>query len=499
LALNEDGSKFMASDSIKIGAFSAYICLNEGTTAQEFPVGEHAIWVQEPYGAGVSGTKLYRGDKIELTTKTKNATIYYTTDGSDPSDAEGTRMVYDAPIDMIGESMSLQAMAVFKDFSSENVDLNFELKKVDIDYDLAPNWNWISHNMENEVAVADFATEGISRILSQTQEVVRDPKLGLSGNLKTLLPGTGYKVCVASEKNAAAKIAGVAFNPQGAVKLHSGWNWIGCPVDDASLAVADLLANLEAEEGDMIVGLEGFQQADAEGNWTGTLPVLATGAGYLYFSNSDKEFTYNFVKGEPAEASAEEPATRTLEETPWVVDIHRYANVMPMTAVAVDADGFDADVEDYMIAAFCGKECRGIAQVVDGKYMINIHGNAGDNISFRFINAEGAEYVTSSNIIFKELPVGSVSEPYVIKLNILSAVNSIEADGLEIVSENGAIVVKGDLAGNASVEVFDLAGNRLAASSANNGAVSVNGLEPGIRLIVVRTGSDIIYRKVMVK
>ena len=152
-----------------------------------------------------------------------------------------------------------------------------------------------------------------------------------------------------------------------------------------------------------------------------------------------------------------------------------------------------------MIAAFCGKECRGIAQVVDGKYMINIHGNAGDNISFRFINAEGAEYVTSSNIIFKELPVGSVSEPYVIKLNILSAVNSIEADGLEIVSENGAIVVKGDLAGNASVEVFDLAGNRLAASSANNGAVSVNGLEPGIRLIVVRTGSDIIYRKVMVK
>ena len=499
LALNEDGSKFMASDSIKIGAFSAYICLNEGTTAQEFPVGEHAIWVQEPYGAGVSGTKLYRGDKIELTTKTKNATIYYTTDGSDPSDAEGTRMVYDAPIEMIGESMSLQAMAVFKDFSSENVDLNFELKKVDIDYDLAPNWNWISHNMENEVAVADFATEGISRILSQTQEVVRDPKLGLSGNLKTLLPGTGYKVCVASEKNAAAKIAGVAFNPQGAVKLHSGWNWIGCPVDDASLAVADLLANLEAEEGDMIVGLEGFQQADAEGNWTGTLPVLATGAGYLYFSNSDKEFTYNFVKGEPAEASAEEPATRTLEETPWVVDIHRYANVMPMTAVAVDADGFDADVEDYMIAAFCGKECRGIAQVVDGKYMINIHGNAGDNISFRFINAEGAEYVTSSNIIFKELPVGSVSEPYVIKLNILSAVNSIEADGLEIVSENGAIVVKGDLAGNASVEVFDLAGTRLAASSANNGAVSVNGLEPGIRLIVVRTGSDIIYRKVMVK
>ncbi len=497
LGLNEEGSHFIATAEAAVpGAFSAYLTANKGTEATELAIGEHAVWVNEP--AGANGTQLYRGDKVELVSSTKKATIYYTLDGSDPSDPEGTRKAYETPLDLDGENLSLKAVAVYKDYSSDNVDLDFQLKKVNIDYDLAPNWNWISHNMETEVEVAEFAKDGISRILSQTQETVRDPKLGLVGNLKTIQPAQAYKVCT-SGNGTKANISGVALRPTATVHLSKGWNWIGCPVDDASLAVADLLANLETEEGDMIVGLEGFQQVDAEGNWTGTLPELSASAGYLYFSNSEKDFAYNLVKAEATETKKAEATTRSLEDTPWIVDIHRYASVMPMTAVAVDGDGFDTSADEYKVAAFCGKECRGIGQAVDGVLMLNIHGNAGDNIVFRFIDSEGNEYVTSSTIVFNEMPVGCIAEPYTITLKALSSVNGIEADGLEIVSENGAIVVKGELSGSVSVEVYDLAGNRLAVSSASHGTVTVDGLEPGIRLIVVRTGSDIIYRKVMVK
>ena len=496
LALNELGSKFEASDSIKIGAFSAYIRINSDVTAKEFPVGEHGVWVQDPFGGA---TQLYRGDKIELNCNTKNAVIYYTTDGSDPSDAEGTRTLYSAPLDLEGEAMEINAIAERKENVSEVVTLNFQLKKVDINYDLAQNWNWISHNMEENVAVADFAANNsVSRILSQTQEAVRDPKLGLVGNLKELAPAVAYKVCVADVAGAKANVAGYAFNPTAAVKLNAGWNWIGCPVDDASLLISDLLANVEVEEGDMIVGLEGVEEVDAEGNWAGTLNKLTSGNGYMYYSNSEKEFTYNMVAAE-ADANVKAAPTRTANDTPWEVDIHKYPSVMPITAVAVDADGLDADLADYKIAAFCGNECRGIGMIVKDVLIINVHGNAGDNIVFHFIGADNREMITSTGITFKELPIGKFSDPYTITLDAVSSVGSIVVDGYEIITENGAIVVKGELDANASVEVYDLAGNRLAVSSAVNGTVSINGLEPGVRVIVVRNGANVLNSKIMVK
>ncbi|MDE6400321.1 MAG: hypothetical protein K2L68_05605, partial [Muribaculaceae bacterium] len=97
-----------------------------------------------------------------------------------------------------------------------------------MNYTLAENWNWISHNMENAVAVSEFAGEGIVRILSQTEEVVRDPKYGLVGKLLELNPAEAYKVCV-SDASWTGRIAGVSFDPSAPVRLNKGWNWIGCP------------------------------------------------------------------------------------------------------------------------------------------------------------------------------------------------------------------------------------------------------------------------------
>lgn len=496
LGLNEEASQFVNTDVVINGAFSAYLRANEGTQETQLAIGEHAVWVNEP--TGVYGTTVYHGDKIELVTSTKKATIYYTTDGTSPSDPEGTRKVYDAPIDMPGDIMTLNAVAIYKEYTSQDTVLTFQIKKVDVNYDLPQNWTWISHNMQDGVNVVDFAADNsVSRILSQTQEAVRDPKLGLVGNLKELAPAVAYKVCVADAAGAKANVTGYAFNPNAPVKLHAGWNWIGCPVDDASLLISDLLANIEAEEGDMIVGLEGVEEVDADGNWAGTLGKLTTGNGYLFFSNSEKEFSYNLVSAEASDAKA--APTRSDDETPWSLDIHKYPSVMPITAVAVDTDGFDADLADYKIAAFCGNECRGIGIIVNDVLIINVHGNAGDDIVFHFIGADNREMITASGLTFKEIPVGKFSDPYTITLDAVASVGSIMVDGYEIITENGAIVVKGDFSANATVEVYDLAGNRLATSAAGNGTVTIDGLEPGIRLIVVRNGANVLHSKVLVK
>ncbi len=498
-ALDETAGAFVCpsdEESVRVNAFEAYLCANADVDAPEYSIGEHSLWIFDPEASSSVGNQLYRSQKVEMATLTSQASIYYTTDDTDPTIVDGSRKLYEGPFDLEGEQMQIKAVAEYKGQLSDVVLLNFELRKVALNYELAQNWNWISHNMENPVAVSDFAGEEISRILSHTQEVVRDPKHGLIGTLKELNPVEAYKVCVSADA-ATASIIGVAYDPTAVVKLKKGWNWIGCPVEDADLLISDLLAGLEVEEGDMIVGLEGFTQVDGEGNWKGTLSHLETGVGYLYFSNSDKEFVYSLV---PAEGSDEQTA-KVQSNSQWVVDIHKYPSVMPLTASLINADGSEADASEYEVAAFSGDECRGVGVYVDGYIMINVHGVQGDEISFRFITPDDEEMVSTTSVSFNEMPLGSFESPYEINLDGTPvSVESIMGDGYDVECENGCIILNGDLAGMVSVEVYDLAGNKLAvAPKAGDNVIKIGELEPGVRIIVVRTEDAYIYRKVMVK
>ncbi|MDE6010780.1 MAG: leucine-rich repeat protein, partial [Muribaculaceae bacterium] len=476
-------------EKVAVRPFDAYLCANAGVDEAEYFIGEHPLWIFEPAAESNVGSKLYRSDKVTISSLTTQADIYYTLDGTDPTVADGSRKLYEAPFDLEGELMDLRAVAEYKGQLSDVVPLTFELRKVDINYNLAKNWNWISHHMETPVAVSDFADSDITRILSHTEETVNDPLYGLTGTLKTLDPTVTYKVHVASE-GWNGNIAGVAFDPKGTVALHKGWNWIGSPIEDASHLVTDLLSGLTAEEGDMIVGLEGFTQADAEGNWHGSLERLVPGTGYMYFSNSDKEFTFARLTEADEAAVSYAPV-----ETPWAVDIHRYSSVMPVTASLIDATA-----SDYLIGAFCGDECRGIGVNVNGTVMMNVHGELGDLISFRLISGD-TERRTRDNLAFGQNPVGTFAAPY--ELNVSGTVAVEEVNGSKdyvVIGENGEIVVTGDLSRVLSVEVFDLDGHKVAdASKVSDGSLKIGELEPGVRIIVVRTVDGSHYRKLMVK
>lgn len=489
-ALNEDASKFVrpsATGDISVNFFSAYLVANEGTTKAEMAIGEHPLWIHEPAAAGLGGTRLYRSDLIEIVSPTKNASIYYTVDGTDPTVDGGTRRLFTEPFAMEGESMNIKAVAERKGNVSDVVDMNFELRKTDINYALAKNWNWISHNAEEAVAVADFVTAETGRILSQTQEVVRDANLGLVGTLTELKPAEAYKVFM--NDASASGIKGIAFDPTSTITLHRGWNWIGCPVDEASLLISDLFAGLNAEEGDMIVGLEGFEQADAEGVWSGTLTSLVPGEGYMYYSNSDKEFTYNVA---PASSRKPSVAVQNNLTGHWVVDTHRYPSVMPVTATLAAAD-----LEDYAVGAFCGDECRGIGVMVNGVLMINVHGVPGDQISFRYITPADEEIISESSMIFGEKPVGSIADPCRISMNGTSALDALSQGDLKIVAENGTVSLAGDCSKVKSVEVYDMSGARVAYAA--GGDIKIRNVAPGFCIIVVRTADSVSYSKILVK
>ena len=242
----------------------------------------------------------------------------------------------------------------------------------------------------------------------------------------------------------------------------------------------------------MIVGLEGFTQVNAEGEWQGTLNRLVPGVGYMYFSNSDKKFTYAMV---PETAEAKVAEALIGEETPWAVDIHRYSSVMPVTAVLTGAGN-----QDYVVGAFCGDECRGIGVNVNGSVMINVHGERGDIINFRFIS-DNEELCSVASINFDEEPVGTFNAPYELELSGTVAVETVNGtEGYVVIGDDGSILVEGDLSSVVAVEVYDLSGNRLAESGkVVNGSLKISELEPGVRIILVRTTDACIYRKLMVK
>ena len=49
------------------------------------------VTAEAPTASRASGTAVYRGTKLELATDSKDATIYFTTDGTCPCDENGTR------------------------------------------------------------------------------------------------------------------------------------------------------------------------------------------------------------------------------------------------------------------------------------------------------------------------------------------------------------------------------------------------------------------------
>ena len=492
--LNEEGSAFAryeSNDTVSVRPFSAYLVANHGVAQTDIPVGEHPLWIHDPASTGVAGTRLYRSGKVEIASATKKASVYYTVDGSDPLDAEGTRRLFTEPFSLEGDKMTINAVAEYKGNISDPVTLEFELKKADLNLDLAQDWNWISHYAENPVEVSEFVTSGIGSILSQTQEVMVDSKYGLVGSLKQLVPAQGYKVSVDAD-SWKGNVSGIAFDPVAAVKLQKGWNWIGTPVDEGSLLISDLFADVQAEEGDMLVGLDGFVQADVDGVWKGSLSKMVPGEGYMFFSNSDKEFVYNLIAAHETEAPAKAPVAAA--DGLWTVNNHKYASVMPMIA-SLDVTG---DIEDYQVAAFCGDECRGIGTMVDGVVMINIHGNAGDVISFRFINADNEEMISSTTAAFDEKPAGTFADPFAISAADATAVEEIGLGSFGVTYENGSFILGGDLSDVKAVEIYDLTGKLIAKS---NGAreLKAGSLEGSVVTVVIRKSDSVSSTKVIVK
>lgn len=455
-----------------------------------------------PRASRISGTEVYRGTKIQLTSETENAVIKYTLDGTCPCDENNPNVLTynaDEPIVIADDNVTIKAIATGTDLTdSEVAEFSYSLKNTTLGYQMPTGWTWMSHNMETAVPIADFVAEtNAERILSQTSETVKDPQWGFFGNLTELQPIIGYKVKVSSASNKI--LQGVEFNAvENAVGIQAGWNWIGYPLNQV-MTIGEALAYFQPSQGDYIVGQDGFAEYDGE-QWQGTLEGLKPGQGYLFKSATatDIHFNTNYVSN-----AVNHVAKRNwLINSPWAFDKYAYSNAMPVTAELYHG-GTKASDGEYVVAAFVGDECRGVGQWKEGRLMMNVYGNDAETVHFVAANTNSDRYyeivekvsVKADNegswFMPMMMTIGNETTDIVKAQNDELTIRTMMSGDCLIINLGGKYIDKLMITNAAGVTVLSL--NNLG----TGGTITTGQLRTGVYIITVQAEGKTYYKKII--
>ena len=373
-----------------------------------------------------------------------------------------------------------------------------------LNMNLAKGWNWISSNLSDEgfQKVKDFIKpieNKVERLVGFDSELIRDPQLGLTGDLITLAPSASFLMQTNSVVDNTW--TGHAYKPEvTTVNLKKGWNWISYqPIYENSLEKS--LEALVPSEGDIIKNYTQFATYSG-GKWEGTLTTMAPGIGYMYYSGQSKSFHYTMQRVFPVEANAKKMA---MAETafPWHFDSHKYPYNMNLIAV-VQADGNIAPAGLFTVGAFVGDECRGVGQYVGDKLYMTIYGdvNMSTNLTFKAIeNSSQQEYDIVETVKFSNTLLGSVSSPYKLTISGATGVNKIVDKGDYNIYPNpvrNTLYVNGDLESLNSVYVIGNNGVIVAKTDnySENG-LNISSLIEGTYIVVLKTSAGSVVKRIL--
>ena len=328
---------------------------------------------------------------------------------------DGSQNVYlmDAPtIGMQNRYTSYARLIATKPYNTIRPDASFVLE-------LAEGWNWVSHPLSSNLAVASI-TENAEHFLGQTQQYIHDDKIGWVGNLQNLAPAIGYKVKMLADMDYTydGPFYDAVASP---VSLKAGWNWIGYPLLSAQ-PLSAALSELKAAEGDIIVGQSGFATYE-NGTWEGSLQMLRPGTAYLYKSDCVKAFRYY----DPTINMDFHAKARFFSQprSPWTVNMNAYPNTMNIIA-QLSVDGIETT--DYSVGAFTEDgECRGVGKYVGDRLYLTIYGDRLENIFLKAANPEtGVISDVNEHFFFNTNVQGTRKSPIQLTLGTATDITSVK-------------------------------------------------------------------------
>lgn len=310
---------------------------------------------------------------------------HWTVNGKQTEDAETLSLIVD------------KDLTVSASFKQERYEQNITLMR---------GWNWIASYLADPISASDIASKS-SQIISSSEEI------------ENLLPAQTYKVKASTSfiSKSKGRLFEASTTPVG---INAGWNWLGYPLRE-NQELASAISN--ASEGDYIVGQTGFAQFYAD-TWEGTLRQLITNQGYLY--KSVKQNNLEFAEATtPSQLSDE-------EQQDMEVDIRKYPSTMNIIGKLTQKDA-DMTGSDYRLYVMVGNECRGISQLIDGKYYLTIYGEKDEKLNMVIENLQTQESILVQDALtFKEDVLGSRTSPYDFNIDIMTGIENILADGKEL-------------------------------------------------------------------
>lgn len=310
---------------------------------------------------------------------------HWTVNGKQTEDAETLSLIVD------------KDLTVSASFKQERYEQNITLMR---------GWNWIASYLADPISASDIASKS-SQIISSSEEI------------ENLLPAQTYKVKASTSfiSKSKGRLFEASTTPVG---INAGWNWLGYPLRE-NQELASAISN--ASEGDYIVGQTGFAQFYA-GTWEGTLKQLITNHGYLY--KSVKQNNLEFAEATtPSQLSDD-------EQQDMEVDIRKYPSTMNIIGKLTQKDA-DMTGSDYRLYVMVGNECRGISQLIDGKYYLTIYGEKDEKLNLVIENLQTQESILVQDALtFKEDVLGSRTSPYDFNIDIMTGIENILADGKEL-------------------------------------------------------------------
>lgn len=367
------------------------VALGDLTMVANFEKKTYQVNIEENCEGG-SITQTYTGvyhygDQLVLKAEADEdySFAHWTVNGKQTEDAETLSLIVD------------KDLTVSASFKQERYEQNITLMR---------GWNWIASYLADPISASDIASKS-SQIISSSEEI------------ENLLPAQTYKVKASTSfiSKSKGRLFEASTTPVG---INAGWNWLGYPLRE-NQELASAISN--ASEGDYIVGQTGFAQFYA-GTWEGTLRQLITNQGYLY--KSVKQNNLEFAEATtPSQLSDE-------EQQDMEVDIRQYPSTMNIIGKLTRKDA-DMTGSDYRLYVMVGNECRGISQLIDGKYYLTIYGEKDEKLSMVIENQQTKESILVQDALtFKEDVLGSRTSPYDFNIDIMTGIENILADGKEL-------------------------------------------------------------------
>lgn len=367
------------------------VALGDLTMVANFEKKTYQVNIEENCEGG-SITQTYTGvyhygDQLVLKAEADEdySFAHWTVNGKQTEDAETLSLIVD------------KDLTVSASFKQERYEQNITLMR---------GWNWIASYLADPISASDIASKS-SQIISSSEEI------------ENLLPAQTYKVKASTSfiSKSKGRLFEASTTPVG---INAGWNWLGYPLRE-NQELASAISN--ASEGDYIVGQTGFAQFYA-GTWEGTLRQLITNQGYLY--KSVKQNNLEFAEATtPSQLSDE-------EQQDMEVDIRQYPSTMNIIGKLTRKDT-DMTGSDYRLYVMVGNECRGISQLIDGKYYLTIYGEKDEKLNLVIENQQTQESILVQDALtFKEDVLGSRTSPYDFNIDIMTGIENILADGKEL-------------------------------------------------------------------